>query len=279
MRLCRVGPVGREKPAVLMPDGTLRDASGLVGDFDGAGFASRAFADLAAAIGSAPVLPTRNLRFGVPVAGVGKIVGVGMNYHSGVRRAGMTTPAEPLLFIKSPTSLAGADDPIVLSPGADKLDWEVELAVVIGREISRVDEDRVAAAILGYAVFNDLSERRWQNEQGGEWCKGKSADGFGPCGPWLVTADEVPDPGNLDIWLELNGARQQDSNTSDMIFGVRFVVSYISRFMRLLPGDVVIMGTPPGTGWRLQPPRFLRPGDRLSLGIAGLGEQNPVVTV
>ena len=247
MKLCRIGPPGREKPAVLLPDGSLRDASGLVRDFDGACFASPEFASLRRAIATAPVVPSAGVRFGVPVANVGKIVGLGMNYHAGVKRAGMTTPVEPLLFIKSTTCLAAADDPIALPPGADKLDWEVELAVVIGREASRVDEAAAAQSIAGYAVFNDLSERRWQNEQGGEWCKGKSADGFGPCGPWLVTADEIADPGKLDIWLDLNGQRQQDSNTSDMIFGVRFAVSYISRFMRLLPGGVPMITMSPGS--------------------------------
>lgn len=268
MKLGRIGPPGREKPAVLDADGRLRDVSAAVPDFTGDFFSGPWRTTLEQALRAAPVLPAQPVpRFGVPLANVSKVVGVGMNYHEGVRRAGMTTPVEPLLFIKPNTCLAAANDPIVLPPGAGKLDWEVELGVVIGPE----------AAILGYCVFNDLSERRWQNEQGGEWCKGKSADGFGPCGPWLVTADEVADPGKLDIWLDLNGARQQDSNTSDMIFDVPFVVAYISRFMRLLPGDIIIMGTPPGTGWRLDPPRFLRPGDRLSLGIRGLGEQNTVV--
>ncbi|HSI01806.1 MAG TPA: fumarylacetoacetate hydrolase family protein [Reyranella sp.] len=278
MKLCRVGPPGHEKPAVLDPEGRLRDVSAAVPDFTGDFFTGSWRGTLQQALRDAPLLPADPApRFGVPVAKVSKVVGVGMNYHEGVRRAGMTTPLEPLLFIKPSTCLAAADDPIVLPPGADKLDWEVELGVVIGREATRLAEDEVDSAILGYCVFNDLSERRWQNEQGGEWCKGKSADGFGPCGPWLVTADEVADPGKLDLWLDLSGARQQSSNTADMVFSVHFVVGYISRFMRLLPGDIVIMGTPPGTGWRLTPPRFLRLGDRLSLGIQGLGEQNTVV--
>jgi len=263
---------------VLGPDGVPRDVSAAVPDFTGDFFCGAWQAVLADAVRDAPACASEDgLRFGVPVAGVSKVVGVGMNYHEGVRRAGMATPAEPLLFIKPATCLAGANDPIVLPAGADKLDWEVELAVVIGREAYGLDEGEAAAAILGYGVFNDLSERRWQNEQGGEWCKGKSADGFGPCGPWLVTADEVADPGRLGLWLDLNGIRQQQSNTSDMVFGVRFVIAYISRFMRLLPGDVVIMGTPPGTGWRQDPPRFLRPGDRVSLGIDGLGRQDAMV--
>jgi 2-keto-4-pentenoate hydratase/2-oxohepta-3-ene-1,7-dioic acid hydratase in catechol pathway len=278
VKLCRIGRPGRETPAVLGPDGVLHDVSSVVPDFTGGFFAGpwRRAVERALAGGVAPIAAPAP-RFGVPIAGVSKVVGVGMNYHEGARRAGMATPVEPLLFIKPNTCLAAANDPIILSPGADKLDWEVELGVVIGAACSRLAEHEVDAAILGYCVFNDLSERRWQNEQGGEWCKGKSADGFGPCGPWIVTADEVGDPGRLDLWLDLNGERQQASNTSDMVFSVRFVVAYISRFMRLLPGDIVIMGTPPGTGWRLNPPRFLRPGDRLSLGIRGLGEQNTTV--
>lgn len=278
MKLCRIGPPGHEKPAVLGSDNRLRDVSSVVPDFTGEFFAGPWRATLEGALPNAPLIPADPApRFGVPAANISKVVGVGMNYHEGVRRAGMTTPVEPLLFIKPNTCLAAACDPIILPPGANKLDWEVELGVVIGRNCSRLADDEVDAAILGYCVFNDLSERRWQNEQGGEWCKGKSADGFGPCGPWIVTADEVDDPGRLDIWLDLNGVRQQNSNTSDMIFSVRFVITYISQFMRLLPGDVVIMGTPPGTGWRLKPPRFLQPGDRLSLGIQGLGEQMTLV--
>ncbi len=278
MRLCRIGAPGREKPAVLGPDGTLHDVSAGVSDFTGDFFAGPWRDTLAGAMRRAPARPVdAGVRFGVPLAGVSKIVGVGMNYREGVRRAGMAMPVEPLLFIKPATCLAGANDPIVLPPGAGKLDWEVELAVVMGRGGVRLGENEVDAAILGYCVFNDLSERKWQNEQGGEWCKGKSADGFGPCGPWIATADEVGDPGRLDLWLDLNGTRQQQSNTADMVFSVRFVISYISRFMRLLPGDIVIMGTPPGTGWRQVPPRYLRPGDRLALGIEGLGEQHPTV--
>jgi 2,4-diketo-3-deoxy-L-fuconate hydrolase len=278
MRLCRIGPPGREKPAVLSPDGLLHDVSASVPEFMAGFFAGSWHEVLRDAMRRAPARPLdAGDRFGVPIAGTSKIVGVGMNYREGVRRAGMTTPVEPLLFIKPATCLAAANDPIILPPGAEKLDWEVELAVVLGREAYRISEDEADAAILGYGVFNDLSERRWQNEQGGEWCKGKSADGFGPFGPWLVTADEIEDPGRLDIWLSLNGEPKQRSNTADMVFTVRFVIAYVSRFMRLLPGDVIIMGTPPGTGWREVPPRFLGPGDRLSLGIAGLGEQNTTV--
>lgn len=279
MKLVRFGPPGAEKPGVISGDGLLRDVSAWIADFSPGFFTGDWRRALQQALDVAPARPVeQSTRFGVPIAGVAKIVGVGMNYHEGVRRAGMATPAEPLLFIKSSTCLAGPNDPIRLPPGAEKLDWEVELAVVIGREASRVavaDADRY---ILGYCVFNDLSERHWQNERGGEWCKGKSADGFGPCGPWIATSDEVADPNRLDIWLQLNGTSCQRSNTSDMIFRVDYVVSYISHFMRLLPGDIVIMGTPPGTGWRQTPPRFLTPGDELVLGIAGLGEQRTSVT-
>jgi 2,4-diketo-3-deoxy-L-fuconate hydrolase len=276
MKLCRFGSVGREKPGVVV-DGKLRDVSAAIADFDGAFFAAGDWRQkIERALGKAPVV--EGARYGVPIANPSKIVGCGMNFHEGVRRAGMQVPKEPLLFIKSTTCLAGANDPLVLPPGADKLDWEVELGAVVAHDCSRLKPEEVAGAILGYCVFNDLSERRWQNEQGGEWCKGKSADGFGPCGPWLVTADEIADPGKLDLWLSVGDTTYQRSNTSDMIFPVPWVVAYISQFMRLLAGDIIIMGTPPGTGWRQTPPRFLRPGDRMSLGIAGLGEQNCIVS-
>ena len=278
MKLVRFGAAGQEKPGVIDRDGLLHDVSADVGDFTGSFFAGAWHTALTAALRNAPTRNLDGVRLGVPIASPSKIVGLGMNYHEGVRRAGMQKPAEPLLFIKSTTCLAGANDPIVLPRGADKLDWEVELAVVVGHEASRLAEEQASEAILGYCVFNDLSERKWQNEQGGEWCKGKSADGFGPCGPWISTADEIPDPGKLDIWLNVNGTAQQKSNTADMIFAVPFAIAYISQFMRLLPGDIVIMGTPPGTGWRQTPPRFLRPGDRISLGVEGLGEQNALVT-
>ncbi len=275
MKLVRFGPRGRERPGVLGADGAVRDVSARIADFTPGFFAGDWRGALDRALDGAPAHPVDPaLRFGVPLAGVSKIVGLGMNYHAGVRRAGMVMPTEPLLFIKSATCLAGPSDPILLPPGSEKLDWEVELAVVIGREASRLEPGEVPDAILGYCVFNDLSERHWQNERGGEWCKGKSADGFGPCGPWIATADEIGDANRLDIWLTLDGTRYQASNTSDMIFSVEYAVGYISQFMRLLPGDIVIMGTPPGTGQRQTPQRFLRPGDRLSLGIAGLGEQN-----
>lgn len=274
MKLVRVGPPGGETPGVIDAEGKLRDLSGRIEDFSPAFFAEDWRRTLAESLEGAPAIPVdARTRFGVPIASVSKVVGVGMNYHEGVRRAKMATPAEPLLFIKSATCLAGPGDPIRLPRGADKLDWEVELGVAISKEANRVTVENAAQYILGYCVFNDLSERNWQNERGGEWCKGKSADGFGPCGPWLVTSDEVADPNRLGLWLSVNGTRYQQSNTSDMIFSVEYVVSYISQFMRLLPGDIVIMGTPPGTGWRQTPPRFLRPGDEVALGIEGLGEQ------
>jgi 2-keto-4-pentenoate hydratase/2-oxohepta-3-ene-1,7-dioic acid hydratase in catechol pathway len=273
MRLLRFGTPGEERPGVLDAEGSLRDLSRVVSDYDPAFFADSGWqARVAAAARAAPVVEGRP-RIGPPVAGTSKIVGLGMNFREGVRRAGMEMPKEPLLFIKSATSIAGPDDDLALPDDAGKLDWEVELAVVIGRPCYRADEAQAEAAIAGYTILNDLSERRWQNEQGGEWCKGKSADGFAPLGPWLVTPDEAGDPGALDLWLDLNGQRMQGSNTSDMIVGVRQAVAYASRFIRLLPCDVIAMGTPPGTGWRLTPPRFLRRGDVMRLGVAGLGEQ------
>jgi 2-keto-4-pentenoate hydratase/2-oxohepta-3-ene-1,7-dioic acid hydratase in catechol pathway len=273
VRLVRFGARGAERPGVLDADGTLRDVSGAVRDYDPAFFRARDWQRrLPEAAAAAPAVDGP-VRLGVPVAGTSKIVGLGMNFRAGLARLGLPVPEEPLLFIKAATSLAAAGDPILLPPDAAKLDWEVELAVVVGRELYRATVEDAEAAIAGYAVLNDLSERVWQNERGGEWCKGKSADGFAPLGPWLVTPDEVGDPAGLELRLLLNGAEVQRAPASDMVFGPREALAYASRFMRLLPCDVLALGTPPGTGQRLGPPRFLRAGDRLRLSITGLGEQ------
>jgi 2-keto-4-pentenoate hydratase/2-oxohepta-3-ene-1,7-dioic acid hydratase in catechol pathway len=273
MKLVRFGPEGAERPGVVGTDDALIDVSNTIRDYDPAFFAADDWqARLAAAMQQgARVRGTP--RLGSPVAGISKIVGLGMNYREGLARLGLAPPAEPLLFIKSATSIAGPSDPIRLPPDAAKLDWEVELAVVLARPLYRATAAQAAAAVAGYAVINDLSERRWQNEQGGEWCKGKSGDGFAPFGPWLVTPDEVGNPGTLDIWLTLNDEQMQGSSTSDMVVGALDALVYASQFMRLLPCDVIAMGTPPGTGQRQVPPRFLRVGDRLRLGIERLGEQ------
>ncbi len=276
LRLLRFGPAGAEKPGVLDGDGALRDVSADIAEYDPAFFVEGWEARLAAAAAKAPVV-TGTPRLGPPVAGTSKIVGLGMNYREGLRRLGQQPPEHPLLFIKSATSIAGPSDPIVLTPDATKLDWEVELAVVLSRPLWRADAAEAAAAIAGYCIINDLSERTWQNEWGGEWCKGKSADGFAPLGPFLVPPDAAGDPASLGIWLDLNGTRMQDSVTGDMVFGPVAALSYISRFIRLLPCDVVALGTPPGTGQRQVPQRFLRVGDHLRLGIDRLGVQDNLV--
>lgn len=278
MKLVRFGSAGAEKPGFIDAQGRIRDLSAVCADIDPAFFADGTCARLIAdgPPDDAPVVPA-GTRLGPPVGMASKIVGIGLNYREGARRAGVAPPVEPMVFLKSTTSLGGPDDPIVLPPGSTKTDWEVELALVIGRRLYGATRAEAAAAIAGYSVFNDLSERVWQNERGGEWTKGKSFDGFGPMGPWLVTAESVPDPRKLAIWLDLNGARIQDSNTDDMIRGPVELVDYVAQCMTLLPGDILITGTPAGTGHRQTPQRFLRPGDRLRLGIDGLGEQNAVV--
>lgn len=277
MKLVRFGPEGAERPGVVGTDGALTDVSATIPDFDPAFFAADDWQARLAAAALQGVRVPGTPRLGPPVVGTSKIVGLGMNYREGLARLGLPPPAEPLLFIKSATSIAGPSDPIRLPPDAAKLDWEVELAVVLGRPLYRATAAQAAAAVAGYAVLNDLSERRWQNEQGGEWCKGKSADGFAPLGPWLVTPDEAGDPDALDIWLTLNEEPMQRSSTADMVVGALEALVYASQFMRLLPCDLVAMGTPPGTGQRQEPQRFLRVGDRLRLGVERLGEQQAEV--
>lgn len=277
LRLVRFGAAGAERPGVIDAAGALRDLSAEVPEFDPAFFAVSGWqARLAGLAATAPVVPGRP-RLGPPVAGTSKIVGLGMNYREGLRRLGLEAPEHPLLFIKSATAIAGPCDPILLTPEATRLDWEVELAVVLAKPLWRADAAAAAEAIAGYCIINDLSERTWQNEWGGEWCKGKSADGFAPLGPWLVPPDAAGDADALGIWLALNGTRMQDSRCGDMVFGPVAALAYISRFIRLLPCDVVALGTPPGTGQRQLPQRFLRVGDRLRLGIDGLGEQENLV--
>ncbi|MCW9001195.1 MAG: fumarylacetoacetate hydrolase family protein, partial [Rhodospirillales bacterium] len=212
-----------------------------------------------------------------PVAGIGKILGVGLNYKAHAEEAGMDLPSEPIIFSKAVTSLTGPDDGVTLPRGSTKTDWEVELAVIIGTKAQYVDEARALDYIAGYAVINDISEREYQIERNGTWDKGKGCDTFAPLGPWLVTRDEVPDPQNLDLWLERNGERLQASNTERMIFGVAHLVSYLSRFMTLMPGDVIATGTPPGVGMGFNPPVYLKAGDTMRLGVAGMGEQNQTV--
>ncbi len=275
MKLVRYGPKGREKPGLIAADGTLRDLSGHVADI-GWDEISAAGQRRLRAINPASLSQVRGTpRFGVPFTGISKIVGIGLNYRAHALETKMPIPAEPVMFMKATTCISGPDDPILMPVGSTKLDWEVELGIVIGRETRQVSEAAALDQVAGYCVFNDVSERAFQFERGGQWDKGKGCDSFGPIGPWLVTADEVADPQALRLWLDLNGERMQDSSTADMIFSCAEIVSYVSRFMTLLPGDVICTGTPQGVG--MGRGRFLKVGDRVRLGVEGLGEQEQTV--
>ncbi len=277
MKLLRYGPPGEEKPGILDGDGAIRDLSGHVGDIDGDTIAPESLARLKAldpaslpAVAGAP-------RIGPCVGNVGKFVAIGLNYSDHAKEAGMPIPDEPVIFTKATSSICGPNDNIVMPRGAAKVDWEVELGIVIGGHAKYVDEAQALGAIAGYCVVNDVSERAFQLETSGQWVKGKSADTFGPIGPWLVTADEVPEPQNLHLWLEVNGERAQDGSTRTMIFPVPYLVSFVSRFMSLQPGDVITTGTPPGVGHGRSPPAYLNPGDIITLSVEGLGTQRQEV--
>lgn len=278
MKLLRHGPAGQERPGLLAGDGTRRDLSGVIADITPAQLAPAALERLRA-IDPATLPPVDAAeRLGPPLAGIGKIVGIGLNYRDHARESGLPEPAEPVVFMKATSCLCGPDDPLRRPKGSTKLDYEVELAVVIGSVARDVPVEAALSHIAGYAVMNDVSERQWQLERGTQWDKGKGADGFGPLGPWLVTADEVPDPQALRLWCAVDGERRQDGTTADMIFPVAALVSYVSRFMSLHPGDIITTGTPAGVGMGFKPePRYLRPGQRLAMGIEGLGEQKTVV--
>ncbi|MDX1606916.1 MAG: fumarylacetoacetate hydrolase family protein [Candidatus Competibacterales bacterium] len=277
MKLLRYGPPGAEKPGLLDADGRLRDLSAQVADIDTSVLAPQRLAELAALDPSTLPEVAGNPRLGPPLTGVGKFIGIGLNYADHAAEIGIAPPTEPIVFMKAITAINGPHDPVELPPGSVKTDWEVELGVVIGRRAKYVDEAAALAHVAGYCVVNDISEREYQIERGGTWDKGKGFDTFGPLGPWLVTRDEVPDPQDLRLWLELDGERCQDGSTRTMIFGVAALVSYLSRCMRLEPGDVIATGTPPGVGMGRKPPRFLRPGDQLRAGVEGLGEQRTTV--
>ncbi len=272
MKLVRYGERGQEKPAMLDPDEKLRDLSLIVNDIDGEVLAKR-MAELHKLDPNALPLVEGKPRIAEPVADVGKYICVGLNYADHAAESGMPMPDEPVLFFKATSAIQGPDDEVLLPQGYSKADWEVELAIVIGREARYVSEEHAGDHIAGYCVSNDLSERAFQIERGGQWVKGKSCDCFGPLGPWLVTADSIADVDALDIWLEIDGERVQDSNTRHMIFNTHYLVHYISQFMSLQPGDVIATGTPPGVGMGMNPPRWLQPGQILRLGIDGLGVQ------
>lgn len=278
MKLLRVGPVGAERPALLDESGVLRDLSGLVPDIDGTLLADDgrlARLRAAAASGELPRLDATGLRTGPPVARIGKVVCIGLNYHDHAKETGAATPEEPIIFMKAPDTVVGPDDAVLVPRGSVKTDWEVELAAVIGRTARYLESDEQAlAAVAGYAVAHDVSERAFQIERGGQWDKGKNCETFNPLGPWLVTADEVPDPQALGIRLWVNGELKQDGTTADQIFPVAEVVRYVSQFMTLYPGDVINTGTPAGVAMgQPEPKPYLRPGDVVELEIDGLGHQ------
>jgi 2-keto-4-pentenoate hydratase/2-oxohepta-3-ene-1,7-dioic acid hydratase in catechol pathway len=278
MKLIRFGEPGQEKPGLIV-NGTQIDASGFGGDWNEEFFANdgltRLAAWAAANAGSAPVVEP-GTRLGSCIARPSKIVCIGLNYVDHAKESGMEIPKEPILFFKSTTSLVGPNDDVVIPKGSEKTDWEVELAVVIGKRASYVSEADALHYVAGYALHNDYSERAFQLERGGQWVKGKSCDTFAPLGPFLATQDEIADPHNLKLWLKVNGVTRQNSSTNQLIFNVPQVVSYISQFMTLLPGDVISTGTPPGVGLGFKPPVFLQPGDVVELGIEGLGESRQV---
>jgi len=277
MKLVRYGRPGKEKPGLIDEDGKLRDLSAVVTDIGPAQLGDKMLARLAKIKpGSLPVVRGKP-RFGVPVSGVGKFIGIGLNYSDHAAETGMPAPTEPIVFMKAITSLSGANDPVMLPKGSEKVDWEVELGIVIGSKAQYVSEKQALDFVAGYCVINDVSERGFQMERGSQWDKGKGCDTFGPVGPWLVTRDEVPNPQRLSLWLDLNGQRTQTGNTRTMIFSVAKIVSYLSKFMTLMPGDIIATGTPPGVGMGMKPQRFLAAGDAIALGIEGLGAQHQQV--
>ena len=277
MKLLRHGAPGAEKPGLLDDNGHLRDLSDHVRDIQPSTLSPERLAALAAIDHASLPIVEGSPRLGPPVSGVGKIIAIGLNYEDHARESGMPIPEEPILFFKAITSLSGPNDPIVLPRDSVKTDWEAELAVIIGTRAQYVEEADALDYVAGYAVMNDVSERAYQLEHGGQWVKGKSFDGFAPFGPWLVTRDEIPNPNRLHIWLDVNGRRHQDGTTATMIFHIGFLVSYLSRFMTLMPGDIITTGTPPGVGLGMKPPKFLKPGDTMRLGVEGLGEQTQTV--
>jgi len=283
MKLLRYGLPNQEKAGILDSDGRIRDLSGTVPDIAGESLSPASLTSLKSVdVTKLPLVagkPPDGPRLGPCVGRVGKFVCIGLNYSDHAAEAGMKVPSEPVIFMKATSAICGPNDDVVIPRAGTKTDWEVELGVIIGSPARYVSEADSMSYVAGYCVVNDVSERAFQLEGTGQWVKGKSADTFGPIGPWLVTADEVPDPQNLGMWLEVNGHRYQNGSTRTMVFGVRQLVSYVSRFMSLQPGDIISTGTPPGVGMGQRPPVYLRPGNRMRLGIQGLGEQNQRVVV
>jgi 2,4-diketo-3-deoxy-L-fuconate hydrolase len=273
MKLVRFGAPGKEKPGVIDGEGKLRDLSAVIDDINGATLAPKSLARLARIkLGTLPLVRGKK-RCGTPVGGIGKFIAIGLNFSDHAAESNLPVPPEPIVFMKAISCLQGAHDPIMLPKDSKKTDWEVELGVVIGSKAQYVTPKDALQYVAGYCIVNDVSERAYQLERGSQWDKGKGCDTFGPVGPWLVTADEVGNPQKLGMWLDLNGQRMQTGSTRTMVFSVAQLVSYVSRFMTLMPGDLITTGTPPGVGMGMKPPRFLKAGDEVRLGIDGLGEQ------
>jgi 2-keto-4-pentenoate hydratase/2-oxohepta-3-ene-1,7-dioic acid hydratase in catechol pathway len=273
MKLVRYGPAGREKPGIIDADGKIRDLSRIVKDINAEALSPKGLATIRKAnIKRLKPVPGKP-RLGPCVANTRHFVAIGLNFSDHAKETGAEIPKEPIIFQKAPTCISGPNDNIVIPKGSQKLDWEVELCIVIGSRARYLEKEKAMSVVAGYCVCNDVSERHFQIERGGQWTKGKGSETFGPIGPWMVTRDEIKDVQKLDMWLDVNGQRAQRGNTSTMIFGCAHLVSYVSQFMTLMPGDIITTGTPPGVGMGMKPPRYLKNGDVLTLGIAGLGEQ------
>lgn len=273
MKLLRYGDQGAEKPGLLDSDGNIRDLSAHVSDLAGAALLPESLSRIAALDPAALPLVSDSPRVGPCVAGTGKFICIGLNYSDHAAETGATVPPEPVIFMKATSAICGPNDDVRIPRGSEKTDWEVELGVVIGKTAKYVSEAEALDHVAGYCLVHDVSERAFQAERAGQWTKGKSCDTFGPIGPWLVTPDEIADPQNLAMWLNVNGEKMQDGSSSTMVYGVAFVISYLSQFMSLQPGDIISTGTPPGVGMGLKPPRYLKDGDVVELGIEGLGTQ------
>ncbi|MDH1729101.1 fumarylacetoacetate hydrolase family protein [Pseudomonas chengduensis] len=273
MKLLRYGPPGQEKPALVAADGSLRDLSLHVLDISPRTLDPKALDELRALDPLSLPRVEDGVRIGTPIANIGKLICVGLNYADHAKESNLPVPSEPVLFMKATSAICGPNDAVIIPRGSEKTDWEVELGIVIGRKAQYVEREQALEHVAGYCIVNDVSERAYQLERGGTWDKGKGCDTFAPIGPWLVTPDEIADLRNLDMHLSVNGETRQNGNTRTMIFSIDEIVSYISQFMTLNPGDVICTGTPPGVGAGMQPPQFLKPGDRMRLSISGLGEQ------
>ncbi|MDT6940075.1 fumarylacetoacetate hydrolase family protein [Brucella pseudogrignonensis] len=273
MKFLRYGETGQEKPGLLDADGNIRDLSAHVSDLSGAVLSPETLAKLGSLDVNALPKVEGNPRLGPCVAGTGKFICIGLNYADHAAESGMAVPPEPVIFMKATSAIVGPNDDLLIPRGSEKTDWEVELGIVIGKTAKYVSEEDALDYVAGYCTLHDVSERAFQIERAGQWTKGKSCDTFGPTGPWLVTKDEVADPQNLKMWLTVNGETMQDGSTKTMVYGVRHLVSYLSQFMSLQPGDIISTGTPPGVGMGMKPPRYLKAGDVVELGIEGLGTQ------